>query len=336
MDEDRRTQFLAEYAVGDRCLLDMGEARETAAVRTVVDQMAGRASGRALWQRLGIANPHLSWWAFEIPTRRLLGDVLEAKKPGDVDLIVGSLELRASADEVSAMVRGDSRLAPFANSSVIWQLLADRGLLVWPPRVSHLAAVEARAGRWFADDTQHGIQSGRLDYAEKARGLVAMGFDEVVLLHLIGTEPVGGKGFGAWLAAGNQAEKAANFMEHPRQALDACADEAPFGGAHDAFSEVVWPLGSVPNRSEFLAGSGVPRVLRHGVKVPATSRAQELRANINSFLGERLGKIAPPTFAPVFVHRRASKGSGLVAHHSVFGPAVAQHAPTGDPGPTRL
>lgn len=324
MDEGRRIQFLAEYAAGRRSLLDMDMARETAALRTVVDQMARTATGEVLWAALGISNPHLSWWAFELPTGRLLGAVAEASTPGDVDLIVGSLELTAPASVVEAIVRADPELVRHAHSGMIWQLLAERGLMQWPPRLSHLAAVEARIGRWFANDTQHGIQARRQDYAEKARGLVAMGFDDVVLLHLVATEAVGGQNFGAWLGAGVQAAKATSSVEFPEQAHDQPV-EAPFGRADDKFSEVVWAMGSVPQRSEFFAGAGRARMLRQGAQsTPPGTRAQELRGKIGEFFLKRLGRLSRPNFAPVFVHQLRKNGNALIAHPSVFHPEIVR------------
>jgi len=320
MDEATRKQLLSDYAAGRRNLLSLGALRETAALRTVVHRIADLALGEVLWRTFGLTNPHLAWYAFELPTRNFLGDEPEAKTPGDIDLLVGALEPTKPMDEVRRLVQEDPELQPFANSSFIWKLLASRGLLSWPPKFTHLAAVEARVGRWFADDKQHGLQNERAGYTEKARGLVSMGFDSVVLLHLVSTEAIGGEGFSAWQAASSQAMKAADFFEHRKHiGIDGVA-EGPFGADEDEFAEVVWPLGSVPHKSEFFAGAGVPFLLRKAApRRELRSRGRELRASVEGYLKQQLGSLESPGYAPVFVHRYRKTGPRLRLSPEVFG-----------------
>jgi hypothetical protein len=310
-----KRQKMHEYASGKRQLLQMGNCRETAALRTLVDLASGPGKCEVFWRGLGLDNPHLSWWAFEIPTKRLLGPVPESSTPGDIDLLVGRLEMTLPHDEVVKLVTCDPDLARFAQGPLIWQLLAQRRLIAWPPRLTHLAAVEARAGRWFADDTQHGLQSEREKYRLKARGLLSIGFDSVILLHLVGTEPVGGANFGAWLGAGGQAVKAVEFFEQSAHVGRDGQAEGAFGEETDEFSEVIVPFGSVPGRSELLSGSITPHLLRQAAPRTAPSgRTLELRRTLEERLTRRLETLARPVCAPFFVQTRDGGGPAYGSH----------------------
>lgn len=277
-----------------RRLYERGQDKEPDAVKVVMSLpfLAGK-----LWYSLGLypnSAGNAAWFLFESKTWRLVGRQSKADYPGNIDIIAGRLEPNIPQPKLDKLLEEKPQLVLGSQFSPVLlpTYLLEQGLIIWPPRLDYLVAVEARACTW-KEGRAFGFKSEMSHYREKAGGLGNLGFDRVMLLHLITTQPEVG-----FLQSLSQAEKAGDQLQ-----------QTPFSAAGDTFGEARWPLGSMSHKEEFDAGTGGPQVIRESPLIGTrTLRQRELRLRIEQRLQKEFSNLTPPQEFPIFL---AWKGNHL-------------------------
>jgi hypothetical protein len=282
-------------------LYELGQDREREAVKVSLEQHL--LADPYLWQPLGITS-YAAWFALEFKTSWLIGCTAElhAQCPGDIDVIAGPLKSSIPQSELTRLMASDTQLAALGETPYLrFGWLAENGLIEWPPSVDYLVAIEARACIWKQPGRPSNFQGRMNKYREKARGLISLGFDRVMLLHLITTEP-------------NQVPDGNPFLVSLRESKEAAdqLENNPFSSDQDTFGEAIWPLGSLKHKSEREAGTGTIRVIRQPSLAGAqTQRQKDVRSRIEKKLAEVFSKLAKPRFSPLFFSRRSTRGNRI-------------------------
>jgi len=268
-------------------LTELTNGREEEAIEIIVNNVL---ISNDLFRSLGLV-PAFSWYLLRVDRHYLEPQQkIRKEKPGDVDILAGSLKWREPKD-FEALVKAKAKSNPDwhpDNHAYFAALeLAESGGIEWPPPTNYLVAIEVKCrlkklSKNKADDTRKQIE-----------GLIRMGFDRITLLDIVPNKPAFGVDSRAWIAAGFEAQKSKE--ERYIETVKVLPENCPAG---------IWILsiGAVWGKYENMAGSIVNDELRTALQNPFLMYDSEMklrRQEMEFLLKKHLIKLPQPQSFPV-------------------------------------
>lgn len=216
-------------------LYDVPDRREAETIRRLVGPAGPPGE---LGQIFGFHQ--FGWIGLGLPTSNIC-DTVTPHAPGDIDILGGPFTCSDNDAHRAAVTAANG------NSYLAGLHLLVHGGLDWPPTLSYLAGIEAKAARCEARGRTRRRSLGEQTQAEargQALGLCELGLDRVALARIVVSPPISARAGSSWMAAGAVASVAADryaqsVIVHP----------------DDPFETIVLSLGAVAHATEDVAGS---------------------------------------------------------------------------------
>jgi hypothetical protein len=294
------SRFGPEPMANKGYLIGLGTELEREAVRR---SFYVRPMLENLIQDLGFNYPFF-WAVLELPKSRVLDESRKIRKlSGDIDVLLGRIELSASSEEIQARINASAFHKPELNRAlhehiVLTQIL-QRGEIRWPPPPDYLAGIEAKSSLLKVEAISKRIASGKTGpgkirkLGNELRSLIALGLDRAVLLEIIATPPQSSFMSGQpWLKASATASEA-NELFRPiseRRILpDPRVDR--------------WRLsiGAVGGATEEFSGAGCAQIIQRGIRLENWKINSPVRQELGTGVSQLLGSIPRPRALPLLM-----------------------------------
>lgn len=261
---------------------------------------------RWFWPALKWSLP-VVWLGLRIPHERLLRGYSRPPKKflGDVDVFGASLQA-SSEDEYRRYVsKAREVIPPEAHPSWIdWCAVLDmvyEGKIKWPPDLSYIAAVEAKAAYYSAADDLKAA-GDKYNGRDQALELCRMGFDRVALARFVVTEPVVSDKYHPWMLASGRSGMARDDYLAEQKGI--------FVKEDDPYGTVLISSGTVPGKLEHMAGSTGAEWIREPLDNPFRADAAAARQAVEDNLLEVMSRYPFPRTFPVLMLACSDDGCG--------------------------
>jgi hypothetical protein len=238
------------------------------------------------------------WLGLRIPHERLLRGYNRQPKKflGDVDVFGASLQASSEDEYRRYVAKARELIPPEAHPSwVDWCAMLDmvyEGKTKWPPDLSYIAAVEAKAAYYNADDDLKAA-GDKYNGRDQALELCWMGFDRVALARFVVTEPVVADNNHPWMLASARSGMARDDYLDEQKGI--------FVKEEDPYGTVLISCGAVPGKLEHMAGSTGAEWVREPHDNPLKTESAAARRVVEDNLMELMSRCPFPRTFPVLI-----------------------------------
>lgn len=240
----------------DKHLKDLWDKREKEAIRRIINKPDFSSPFVTNLLKLNSDSMPLFWCLLWQDTQRLIKDKT-IHKPGDIDIILGKFDIINDSGNDYAIIKTDILIGIEVKVEVDRKSVKNR------------------------DEDQEQIN-------QQISGLLNIGFNKVVLLNIIATEPQNGNGFEAWLNAAENSNIALRESEKVLMNMKILLKNDPI---FNYVGHWVAPWGSIDNKNEYFAGSVKLIEHNHALNNPllySNDKVQKRRKIIEEYINKNL------------------------------------------------
>ncbi len=203
----------------DKHLKDLWDKREKEAIRRIIDKPDFSSPFVTNLLELNSDSMPLFWCLLWQDTQKLIKDKT-IHKPGDIDIILGKFVIINDSNNYYALIKTDCLIGIEVKVEV------------------HNKSIKNR------NEDQEKVN-------QQITGLLNIGFDKVVFLNIIATEPQKGNGLEAWLNASENSNMAFEESERVSMGMNILLKDDPI---FNCVGNWIAPWGAVVNKNEYFAG----------------------------------------------------------------------------------